>query len=125
MATEPNNDGPASVGLSEFGSRMASQRVGTEHRPERRGDMGGHRWQRQPRELRTTVNDIVSAPQGSLLTIIIIQNTSAPEDKDNNGIGESLSRLPLRVLSAVFGVPADTFNSFKKIDNSTVILRTT
>lgn len=79
------------------------------------------------------VNDLVFAPQGSFhyfenrgpddLTIIIIQNTSAPEDKDNIGIGESLSRLPPRVLSAVFGVPADTFSKFKKIDNSIVILR--
>ena len=79
------------------------------------------------------VNDIVFAPQGSFhyfenrgsedLSIIIIQNTSAPEDKDNIGIGESLSRLPPRVLSAVFGVPEDTFSKFKKIDNSIVILR--
>ena len=79
------------------------------------------------------VNDIVFAPQGSFhyfenrgpddLSIIIIQNTSAPEDKDNIGIGESLSRLPPRVLSAVFGVPEDTFDKFKKIDNSIVILR--
>lgn len=79
------------------------------------------------------VNDLVFAPQGSFhyfenrgqddLTIIIIQNTSAPEDKDNIGIGESLSRLPPRVLSAVFGVPEDTFGKFKKIDNSIVILR--
>jgi hypothetical protein len=57
------------------------------------------------------------------MTIVIIQNTSAPEDKDNIGIGESLSRLPPRVLSAVFGVPAETFSSFKKIDNAIVILR--
>jgi len=79
------------------------------------------------------VNDIVFAPQGSFhyfenrglddMTIVIIQNTSAPEDKDNIGIGESLSRLPPRVLSAVFGVPADTFNNFKKIDNAITILR--
>jgi oxalate decarboxylase len=54
---------------------------------------------------------------------VIIQNTSAPEDKDNIGIGESLSRLPPRVLSAVFGVPAETFNSFKKIDNAVTIVR--
>ena len=55
------------------------------------------------------------APQGSFhyfenrgpadMKIVIVQNTSAPEDKDNIGIGESLSRLPPRVLSAVFGVP--------------------
>ena len=50
------------------------------------------------------------------IRIVIIQNTSAPEDKDNIGIGEFLSRLPPRVLSAVFGVPAQTFSSFKKID---------
>jgi oxalate decarboxylase len=81
------------------------------------------------------VGDVVFAPQGSFhyfenrgssdLTIVIIQNTSAPEAKDNIGIGESLSSLPPRVLSAVFGVPAETFNSFKKIDNAIVILRST
>jgi oxalate decarboxylase len=79
------------------------------------------------------VGDVVFAPQGSFhyfenrgpadMTIVIVQNTSAPEAKDNIGIGESLSRLPPRVLSAVFGVPAETFNSFKKIDNAIVILR--
>jgi len=81
------------------------------------------------------VGDVVFAPQGSFhyfenrgtedLNVLIIQNTSAPEDKDNIGIGESLSRVPPRVLSAVFGVPAETFNSFKKIDKSIVILRAT
>jgi oxalate decarboxylase len=81
------------------------------------------------------VGDVVFAPQGSFhyfenrgpgeMKIVIIQNTSAPEDKDNIGLGESLSRIPPRVLSAIFGVPAETFNSFKKIDNSLVILRAT
>lgn len=79
------------------------------------------------------VGDVVFAPQGSFhyfenrgtedMKIVIIQNTSAPEDKDNIGIGESLSSLPPRVLSAIFGVPAETFTSFKKIENSIVILR--
>jgi oxalate decarboxylase len=79
------------------------------------------------------VDDIVFAPQGSLhyfenrgtgdLGVLIIQNTSAAEDKDNIGIGESLSQLPPQVLSAVFGVPAETFKSFKKIDNAVTILR--
>jgi oxalate decarboxylase len=79
------------------------------------------------------VGDLVFAPQGSFhyfenrgpddMKIVIIQNTSAPEAKDNIGIGESLSRLPPRVLSAVFGVPAETFNTFKKVDNAIVILR--
>ena len=79
------------------------------------------------------VGDVVFAPQGSFhyfenrgtedMKIVIIQNTSAPEDKDNIGIGESLSRIPPRVLSAIFGVPAETFNSFRKIENSIVILR--
>jgi oxalate decarboxylase len=79
------------------------------------------------------VNDIVFAPQGSFhyfenrgpddMTIVIIQNTSAPESKDNIGIGESLSRLPPRVLSGVFGVPADTFKPFKKVDAAITILR--
>lgn len=77
--------------------------------------------------------DIVFAPQGSFhyfenrgpdpLNIIIIQNTSAPEDKDSIGLGESLSRIPPHVLSAIFGVPAGTFDSFKKVDESIVILR--
>ncbi|MDV3125011.1 cupin domain-containing protein [Mycobacterium sp. 21AC1] len=80
------------------------------------------------------VNDVVFAPQGSFhyfenrgpddLTLIIIQNTSAPEDKDNIGIGASVSRLPPRVLSAIFGVPAETFSNFTKIDDAIVILRT-
>jgi oxalate decarboxylase len=79
------------------------------------------------------VGDVVFAPQGSFhyfenrgpddMKIAIIQNTSAPEAKDNIGIGESLSRLPPRVLSALFGVPADTFKSFKKVDNAIIILR--
>jgi oxalate decarboxylase len=59
------------------------------------------------------------------LKIVIVQNTSAPEDKDNIGIGESLSALPPRVLSAVFGVPEATFKPFKKIDKAIVILRST
>jgi oxalate decarboxylase len=59
------------------------------------------------------------------MKIVIIQNTSTPEDKDNIGIGESLSRIPPRVLSAIFGVPAETFSSFKKVDKSIVILRAT
>ncbi|NBQ43616.1 MAG: cupin domain-containing protein, partial [Mycobacteriaceae bacterium] len=79
--------------------------------------------------------DVVFAPQGSFhyfenrgpadMKIVIIQNTSAPEDRDNIGIGESLSRLPSRVLSAIFGVPAETFDTFRKIDKSIVILRST
>ena len=79
------------------------------------------------------VGNIVFAPQGSFhyfenrgpadMKIVIIQNTSTPESKDNIGIGESLSMLPPRVLSAVFGVPADTFKPFKKFDNAIVILR--
>jgi oxalate decarboxylase len=79
------------------------------------------------------VDDIVFAPQGSFhyfenrgkenLDVLIIQNTSAPEDKDNIGVGESLSQLPPQVLSAVFGVPAETFKSFKKFDNAVTILR--
>jgi oxalate decarboxylase len=79
------------------------------------------------------VNDVVFAPQGSFhyfenrgpadMKIVIIQNVSTPESKDNIGIGESLSQLPPRVLSAVFGVPAETFKPFKKFDNAIVILR--
>ena len=73
------------------------------------------------------------APQGSFhyfenrgpadMKILIIQNTSTPESKDNIGIGESLSMLPPRVLSAVFGVPAETFKPFKKFDKAIVVLR--
>ena len=79
------------------------------------------------------VGDVVFAPQGSFhyfenrgpgdMKIVIIQNTSAPEAKDNIGIGESLSKLPPLVLSAVFGVPAETFNSFKKFDKAIVVLK--
>jgi oxalate decarboxylase len=79
------------------------------------------------------VGDVVFAPQGSFhyfenrgpddMKIVIIQNTSTPESKDNIGIGESLSVLPPRVLSAVFGVPAETFKPFKKFDNAIVVLR--
>ena len=73
------------------------------------------------------------APQGSFhyfenhgtedLDVLIIQNSSAPEDKDNIGIGESLSQLPPQVLSAIFGIPTDTFNKFKKFDKAITILR--
>jgi len=79
------------------------------------------------------VGDVVFAPQGSFhyfenrgpadIKIVIIQNTSAPEDKDNIGIAESLSQLPHQTLSAVFGVPAETFDKFKKFDNAITILR--
>jgi oxalate decarboxylase len=79
------------------------------------------------------VGQVVFAPQGSFhyfenrgpddMKIVIIQNTSTPEAKDNIGIGESISRLPPRVLSAIFGVPEKTFSSFKKIDEAIVILR--
>ena len=79
------------------------------------------------------VDDLVFAPQGSFhyfenhrtedLDVLIIQNTSAAEDKDNIGIGESLSQLPPPVLAAVFGVPAETFKSLKKFDNAITILR--
>ena len=79
------------------------------------------------------VGDVVFAPQGSFhyfenrgpddLKIMILQNTSTPEDKDNIGIGQSLSALPPRVLSAVFGVPETTFKPFKKFDKPIVILR--
>lgn len=81
------------------------------------------------------VDDVVFAPQGSFhyfenrgtddLNVLIIQNTSAPEGNDNIGIGQSLSKIPPRVLSAVFGVPAETFTSMKKIDDAVVILRST
>ena len=79
------------------------------------------------------VGDVVFAPQGSFhyfenrgpgdMKIVIVQNTSTPEAKDNIGIGESVSRLPPRVLSAIFGVPADTFKPFKKVDAAITILR--
>jgi oxalate decarboxylase len=79
------------------------------------------------------VGDVVFAPQGSFhyfenrgtddMKIVIVQNTSAPEAKDNIGIGESISKLPPRVLSAIFGVPEKTFDSFKKFDEAIVVLR--
>ncbi len=77
--------------------------------------------------------DVVFAPQGSFhyfenrgtddMKIVIVQNTSAPEAKDNIGIGESISKLPPRVLSAIFGVPEKTFDSFKKFDKAIIVLR--
>lgn len=79
------------------------------------------------------VEDLVFAPQGSFhyfenqgttdLEVLIIQNTSVPEGKDNIGIGQTLSKIPPEVLSAVFGAPAETFASFTKIDDAVVILR--
>jgi oxalate decarboxylase len=79
------------------------------------------------------VGDVVFAPQGSFhlfenrgtedMKIVIVQNTSAAESDDNIGIGESISRLPPRVLSAIFGVPPETFDKFKKIDKAIVVLR--
>jgi oxalate decarboxylase len=79
------------------------------------------------------VDDLVFAPQGSLhyfenlgkedLEVLIIQNSSASEDKDNIGIAESVSHLPPQALSAIFGVPADTFEKFKKFDNAITILQ--
>ena len=79
------------------------------------------------------VDDLVFAPQGSLhyfenlgkdeLEVLIIQNSSAAEDKDNIGIAESLSQLPPQTLSAMFGVPAETFAKFRKFDNAITILR--
>ncbi len=79
------------------------------------------------------VGDVVFAPQGSFhffenrgaddMKIVIVQNTSAAESDDNIGIGESISRLPPRVLSAIFGVPAATFDTFKKYDKAAIILR--
>jgi oxalate decarboxylase len=79
------------------------------------------------------VGDVVFAPQGSFhffenrgtddMKIVIVQNTSAAESNDNIGIGESISRLPPRVLSAIFGVPATTFDNFKKFDKAITVLR--
>jgi oxalate decarboxylase len=77
--------------------------------------------------------DVVFAPQGSFhyfenrgsddMKIVIVQNTSAAEGKDNIGIGESVSRLPPRILSAMFGVPAETFDKFTRYDKAAIILR--
>ena len=79
------------------------------------------------------VDDLVFAPQGSLhyfenlgtedLDVLIVQNASASEDKDNVGIGEAFSQVPPQVLSAIFGVPTETFSSLKKFDNAITILR--
>jgi oxalate decarboxylase len=79
------------------------------------------------------VGDVVFAPQGSFhffenrgtddMKIVIVQNTSAAESNDNIGIGESVSKLPPRILSAIFGVPAETFDKFKKYDKAAIILR--
>ena len=79
--------------------------------------------------------DVVFAPQGSLhyfenkgqedLNLLIVFNASTEEGKDDIGIGASISKLPPDVLSAVFGVPAETFTKFKKIDQSLTIIRRT
>src|SRR6185437_10763298 len=76
------------------------------------------------------VGDVVFAHQGSFhyfenrgtddMKIVIIQNTSAAESDDNIGIGESISKLPPRVLSAIFGVPAATFDKFTKYDKAAI-----
>jgi oxalate decarboxylase len=81
------------------------------------------------------VDDVVFAPQGSFhyfenrgtenLDVLIIQNTSAPEDKDNVGLGQTVSKTPPQVLAAIFGVAPDTFKNFKKFDDAVVILRST
>ena len=113
---------------------LASQRVGDQHRHQRRRQLGlsstatattkastrrSATWCSRPRVRSTTSK---TAAPGDM-KIVIVQNTSAPEAKDNIGIGESISRLPPRVLSAIFGVPEKTFNSFKKIDEAIVVLR--
>jgi oxalate decarboxylase len=77
--------------------------------------------------------DVVFAPQGSFhyfenrgqadMKIVIVQNTSAAEPKDSVGFGESISKLPPRVLSAIFGVPEATFDSFTNYDEGILILR--
>ena len=77
--------------------------------------------------------DVIFAPQGSLhyfenrghedLSLVIVFNASTQEGKDDIGIGASISKLPPRVLSAVFGVPAETFDKFKKSDKSLTIIR--
>jgi oxalate decarboxylase len=66
--------------------------------------------------------DVIFAPQGSLhyfenkgqddLNVVIVFNASTQEGKDDIGSGASVSKLPPNVLSAVFGVPAETFTSF-------------
>ena len=70
------------------------------------------------------VGDVVFAPQGSFhyfenrgpgdMKIVIIQNTSAPEDKDNIGIGESLSALPPGCCPPSSAFPQTTFNPSRR-----------
>ena len=77
--------------------------------------------------------DLVFSPQGSLhyfenrgdedLDVVIVFNASTAEGKDDIGIGASITKLPPRVLGAIFGVDPKTFDSFKKIDNSMAIIR--
>jgi oxalate decarboxylase len=77
--------------------------------------------------------DVVFAPQGYLhyfenktnedTALIIVFNSSALEGKDDLGIGVSVSKMPPDVLGAVFGVPADTFTKFKKIEKSLSIVK--
>jgi oxalate decarboxylase len=77
--------------------------------------------------------DVVFAPQGYLhyfenkgtedCTLVIVFNSSAVETKNDIGIGVSVSKMPPDVLGAIFGVPADTFTRFKKIDSSLGVLK--
>lgn len=79
------------------------------------------------------VGDVVFAPQGSLhyfenkgttdLDVLVVFNASTEEGKDDIGIGASVSKLPPEVLSAIFGVPPETFTAFRKIDKSVTITR--
>ncbi len=79
--------------------------------------------------------DVVFAPQGSLhyfenkgpdeMSLMIVFNASTEEGKDDIGIGASISKLPPDVLAAVFKVPAETFSTFKKIDDSITITKRT
>lgn len=80
-----------------------------------------------------TVGDVVFTPQGSLhyfenrgtqdLDLLVVFNSSTEEGNDEIGIGASISKLPSDVLGVVFGVPADTFTKFKKIDQSLTIVK--
>jgi oxalate decarboxylase len=84
-------------------------------------------------QFEANVGDVVFAPQGSLhyfenkgtqnLSLLIVFNASTQEGEDDIGIGASISKLPPDVLSVVFGVPAETFTKFKKIDQSLTIIK--
>ncbi len=53
--------------------------------------------------------------------VLIVFNTSVSEPDDDIGLVESLSAIPPDALAAVFGVPAETFQTIPKKRDRVVI----